>query len=363
MGSSQLTAVGAYIFAGGFTLGMRRHFEILAHLEDSAYGVATARQNLHDLPIHVGADEWPLAELRRRRVDVVYGNPPCAAWSALNAKPTKREESWRVDGRVDCTRKHFNLLLELKPRVWVWESVQRAFTVGRPFVDELEVRAAMQGYSVTHLLFNGNQLGLPHRRLRYFFIAHREELNFDDYKPVAPPLPRALIIDRPLKPLADDSPVIEIPKRWRPAWKKAKGNENVANVWERMNPGFKLTTMASGRQQVVGRPGFIYYKLDLDQTPLTVVGLNLMHAIEPRYLSMPEMRRLCGYPDNFRLEESRGRVGSHRWDLFTRAVMPPIGDWLGKQLKRALSEPKKLRRPEVRIVRLTDKAEVEYVHP
>lgn len=69
------TAVGCYIFAGGFTLGVKTHFDVLAHLEADAYGVATARRNFPRLPIHVGPDNWPTRDFHG--VDFVYGNPPC----------------------------------------------------------------------------------------------------------------------------------------------------------------------------------------------------------------------------------------------------------------------------------------------
>ena len=37
-------AVAAHVFAGGFAVGMRRHFDVPVHLEVSNYGVATARR-------------------------------------------------------------------------------------------------------------------------------------------------------------------------------------------------------------------------------------------------------------------------------------------------------------------------------
>jgi len=46
------TALGCQIYAGGFTLGVRRYFRVLAHLELNNYGVSTVARNLPRLPIH-----------------------------------------------------------------------------------------------------------------------------------------------------------------------------------------------------------------------------------------------------------------------------------------------------------------------
>jgi len=49
-------AVGAYIFAGGFTLGVRQHFNGLCHLEEGSYGVATMRKNQPDIILELARD-------------------------------------------------------------------------------------------------------------------------------------------------------------------------------------------------------------------------------------------------------------------------------------------------------------------
>lgn len=77
----QLTAVGCFIFAGGFTVGVKAAgFDVLCHLEgDGGYGVPTVRLNFPDLPIYFGSDKWPLDALSDIDVDYVFGNPPCLA--------------------------------------------------------------------------------------------------------------------------------------------------------------------------------------------------------------------------------------------------------------------------------------------
>src|SRR5687768_13498272 len=119
----RLKAVGCTIYAGGFTVGVKRHFDVLCHLEGDKYGVATARANFPTMPIHVGKENWPLEQLRRAKPDFVFGNPPCAPWSVAG----KKGDHWKTDPRLETTRGHFGLVEVLRPKVWAWESVLGAF--------------------------------------------------------------------------------------------------------------------------------------------------------------------------------------------------------------------------------------------
>src|SRR6185369_10322557 len=85
MSKKKPTALGAHIYAGGFSLGVRRHFDVLCHFEEWKFGVATVEQNLK-IPVHVGEPStWPINEYTGY-VDFVYCNPPCAPWSRAGGK-------------------------------------------------------------------------------------------------------------------------------------------------------------------------------------------------------------------------------------------------------------------------------------
>lgn len=170
-------ALGAYIFAGGFTLGVERHFEVLGHLEGKGgYGTRTARLNWPELPVWVGEDQWPIKALQSRSapLDLLYGNPPCAAWSA--AGHGRRHQDWRTNPVVDCSRGHQDLLAKLRPTIWCWESVPGLMTKGRALVEDLMLRANRLGYHVTVVLHDAQWLGLAQRRPRVMVVTHRVEL-------------------------------------------------------------------------------------------------------------------------------------------------------------------------------------------
>ena len=95
-----MNAVGVYIYAGGFSIGVKKHFNILAHLEDpQPYGANVIRMNQNkfwgDLKIHPYPN-WP-----EYQVDLLYANPPCAPFSNANTRSFD-PGSWRKDPRIQC---------------------------------------------------------------------------------------------------------------------------------------------------------------------------------------------------------------------------------------------------------------------
>lgn len=85
-------AAGCFVFAGGFTIGVRKHFETTLHLEGNNYGVEVARRNLRGLEVVVGAENWPVD--RVKGIDFLYGNPPCFTAETL----VLTEDGWERIG-------------------------------------------------------------------------------------------------------------------------------------------------------------------------------------------------------------------------------------------------------------------------
>jgi site-specific DNA-cytosine methylase len=173
-------ALGANIFAGGFSLGVSKHFKLLGHLEHDDYGAAVSSKNLK-VPIYVGTDQWP-DKLPVRKLDFLYSNPPCAIWSVASGRDG---DNWRHDPRLQRIRDIFALVKRYQPDVWCWESVCQAFSKGREFVEELADEAKKLGYSATYLLIDAAYLGTPQHRKRFFLVLHKVAI---DWK--APPFRR-----------------------------------------------------------------------------------------------------------------------------------------------------------------------------
>lgn len=332
-------ALGVYIFAGGFTLGVQEHFNVLAHWEDGPFGVATARRNWPHLPIHSDVNNWPItATQQESRLDLIYGNPPCAPWSAAGNVPHARvvarggTKKYEVDSRVACVRKQFSLLEALKPTVWVWESVARAFTVGRAFVDELAAKANEQGYKVYHVRVDGAYCGLAQRRRRYFFVASKVELDFPHPGKLPARVDEAWNVDHATMMLdaryANTSPYGKEIMHW------TLPGQSLHDGWQRRNAALNLTPEKNERGHVKGRPGFLSSRLAFDRHACTVVsGGNLTHPSEDRALTVMETQLLCGYPPSFRFSPSTGQAYAE----ISKAVMPPTAEWLARHLAAGIA--------------------------
>lgn len=329
--SQKPTAVGVHIFAGGFTLGMKQAgFDVLAHLECSEYGVATSRRAHPELAVHVGYGQWAAEE---RTPDVYYGNPPCAPWSAAGSKKVelgKRDYSFGFDprdGRVECVTKMMELL-KRGPKVLVWESVQRAWSAGRPFIQGLAKAANDQGYHVQAVLHNGLECGVPQNRPRCFFVFSRLEIYWT--KPLRPSgAPRTV------RDAIGSAEWLSWPDTFQSL------RPSVAETLKVTKPGEKLAKVfndlhgTAKARNVPGRPGFLHHRLDWDKpSPVCVSssGTTLYHPERDRPVSLREFQVLCGYPPEY---EFMG-CSSMKYRQVGQAVLPPTARWLGKNLARAI---------------------------
>ena len=117
-------------------------------------------------------------------LDVLDGSPPCSVFSLAG----KREEGWNVEKvfregqasqRLDDLFLYFvKLAKRLQPRVVIAENV-KGIIVGnaKGWVNQILKAFDDAGYVVQVFLFNSARMGVPQKRERVFFIAHRKDLH------------------------------------------------------------------------------------------------------------------------------------------------------------------------------------------
>ena len=330
------TALGCAIYAGGFTLGIDKHFHVKAVLEETPYGVNTARHNFPHIPIYVGQENWPIGRFKSEPApDLIYGNPPCAAWS-INGK----KGDWAADVRVQCTERHFDLLRELKPKIWVWESVVRAFEIGRSFVDDLTREAMRLGYSVTYLLHDAQYCGAPQVRRRFFMIAHTVTLSLP-----SPSWTKVSAADvlKTVKPMIySDHRKTEVTLFPPSVLSGMKPGERLNKLWERHNPESDRTIKSNG--QVKGRPSFGHVRLPLEGPCGATVGYHMVHPTEHRWLAVNEIQALAGFPQSYVFK------GSGELSQIARGVTPYVAEWLSGHLRKSLKLAVPIAKPAVHLV-------------
>lgn len=122
-------------------------------------------------------------------LDILDGSPPCSVFSMAGS----REEGWNVEKtfregqakqRLDDLFFHFiDVARKLRPKVVVAENVKGLITGNAKGWVNMFVKAFDDaGYGVQIFLFNASRMGVPQKRERVFFIAHRKDLGFPKLK-------------------------------------------------------------------------------------------------------------------------------------------------------------------------------------
>ena len=347
---SNLTALGVHIYAGGFTVGVSKHFEPLGHLEEGkiGYGTPSAKLNFPHLPMISGVENWKpfIQDLRSRRgvPDLVYSNPPCAAFSIAGATMRGGGNAWRTDPRLSCWENCFSVLEELRPTMYVVESVVRAFTAGREFVDTFVERAAKMGYAATHTLVDAQYLGLPQVRKRYFLVLHKVgfELPAPNWAPPKTAAEALSEVSDPgyFEPIKDPIQKEMVPglkqgQAMRPLWEK--------RMLEEVGPPETWPRSANG---VKGRPRLFLHRIKGDKPIGTITGAYMIKHDEDRMLGMKELAYLNGYPEDYKFENHP----RYHPSLIARGVSPTVASYLAAGLRQSIENGKPIKTGEVNLI-------------
>lgn len=282
-------------------------------------------------------------------LDVFEGSPPCASFSTAGS----RDKGWgQVKTYSDTKQRADDLFFEyarlldgLRPKAFVAENVTglvrgKAFGYFKTILEALQ--QAGPGYRVHALELDASWLGVPQKRKRIIFVGVRSDLGMN------PPAP---------KPLAYQYTIADaIP--WLLGFKsEGHGFFDGADIDASRQPAPTLTTTSDGaayykhrveRDEVLqgallegtaigreypklspGKKSDRYFNLirpdvhapvpTLTQKAGITSAAGVCHPSEPRKFSIPELKRLCAFPDDFQL------VGTYskQWERLARAV-PPV---------------------------------------
>lgn len=338
-------ALGVHIFAGGFTAGVAQHFNILGHLET---GKTLANSNSHvaqhnfpGLDVIHPRDQWPMEDLKSVDLDLVYCNPPCALWSPIGITCTRGKDAWRTDKRVQCWKDCLDVGLASKTKCLVIESVPRAFSEsgGRDLVVEFAQEMHQNGYEVTLLFTDSAQCGIAQRRKRFFFVAHQVQIDFKSDRHPDVSAREALSGVEP-------DELEAVPESHLAALKSSQPGEGLRETWERLTPEHARTYNKHG--QVSRRPMFMEHRVNPDRPSGAIAGNYYYHWKEDRRLSVRELKILCGYPEWFTFPE--GLKIHQKIAALCQAVMPPVGEWVARQVRRGLELDRPARVGQCRIL-------------
>lgn len=338
--TSRFSALGAEIFAGGFTLGVHRAgFEILAQLESTGYGAKAAEASLprYGVHAHILTDAKWVSEcwFDAKDVDFLYANPPCAAWSSYRSTVGGFVRFSEHPGFA-CHQRVHKLVDAVRPRVWALESVPNILSGnagGTQYVTELIRWAEDRGYAPSIIKLDGRFTGLPHRRRRVFLVFSRVA-----FWPVTPK-GRITSVHDALMNVQDPGYTWPMFQGWEEVLQTLKPGQ-------RLRPAFRAMAPRPEMRRVIRLSDVV---LDEGLPAPIIVGYTPPNFIrrlwfeghppefrghyEHRFIGLKELAVLAGYPEDYAF----GRPNETP-DLIARGVMPPVAAWLAQQVHNALED-------------------------
>lgn len=275
--------------------------------------------------------------LRVGDLDLFDGSPPCASFSTAG----KRERGWgkakaysdtvqRVD---DLFFEYARLIRGVQPKVFVAENVSGLVKGTAKGYFKLILKALQEcGYTVKARLLDAQWLGVPQSRQRIIFVGVRNDLPAQPAFPMPLPYrysvreaaPNFIRTDVPIPSEEQGRPLKrrDSKERWNPATvtdpESLAASDistfKIAQYWEE-------TPIGKAHAQ-----RFSLSKIHPDRPCPTVLQMagtlgagGVTHPYEKRKLTIPELRRICSFPDDFQLTGAY----EERWERLGRAV-PPV---------------------------------------
>lgn len=343
------SVVSTFSGCGGSCLGYRMAgFKVLWASEFIPEAQTTYRANhptsildARDIRAVKPEDILAAVKMGPGEIDILDGSPPCASFSTAG----KREKGWgKVKAYSDTVQRTDDLFFEyvrilkgLQPKAFVAENVSGLIkgTAKGYFLDILKALKGC-GYNVSAKVLDAQWLGVPQARQRLIFVGVRNDLGVAPAHPkplthrysVREAIPwivgvevrnkkfvpgdipartvRASAVGRAATSLECDTGFIEA--------ESDISRYAIGKEWDKFGPG-----EASGKYFQLVKPS-----LDGPSPTITQRGgdntvASVCHPTEKRKFSIAELRRICGFPDDFILTGTYAQ----QWERLGRAV-PPV---------------------------------------
>lgn len=329
-----LKAVGVYIFAGGFSLGVRKYFDVLAHCEDEKpYGLEVIHLNRERFWGNMPVLPWPKWEKGLNLcndIDFVYGNPPCAPFS--NNNPISYEPgSWKKDPRIKCWSNIIDFARATQAKVVALETVPQAYNKAPELIIET-LKNMSETWLFRYLLFHNIALmGSIQNRNRLFIVGSKVPLCLERHELFYPTETAGTRLEL-FESTREQSRVywsLPVAPKYMPIVKATHQGESMRDAFDRVVPEDKRILNKQGK--VTGRPSFNIKRLHVGERVNTLCGFAHIHPTEDRYVSVKEYQILADYPVDYEIPEKCEGYG-----YISRGVSPVAGEWLAKMVSRSL---------------------------
>lgn len=314
-----IVALSFFSGAMGLDIGMRQGgIPALLACENNKFCRMTIAQNEPNMALIGDINQYEPDEILRlakipegRRVDIIFGGPPCQAFSTAGARRALN------DARGNVFLRYITVVEQIRPAYVVIENVRGLLSAPYPYGDIEEpvkggalcvilerLRAA--GYTVSFELYNAANFGAPQIRERVIIIGKlgREK----------PPYLSPTHAEHgsyglePWQTLGDvvgdiqeqSQHFVEFPEK-RLKFYRMLGQ---GQYWKDLPPEAQVEAMGANLLLGGGKTGF-YRRLRFDRPSPTLVtdptmpATDLCHPTQDRPLSVEEYSRIQGFPDGW----------------------------------------------------------------
>jgi len=297
------TVISLFCGCGGSSLGYKMaDFKELLAIDFNKNSVETFKLNfdcpvwLEDITKISGDKILKFCNIQPYELDILDASPPCQGFSFSGKRNIN-------DSRNNLVINIKNLIDELKPKVFIIENVY-ALSEGKMKGKFIEIITFLKKtkYNIKCNVLNSANYGVAQNRKRIFFIGIRPDLKKE---PIFPEHNKKIIC---AKDVLSDLKVL------KKELKDAKiTNKELINLYSLVKKGKSFKELTNGTKY------FNIIKLDENKPSPTILKTrNIMHYNQCRYLTINEVKRLCSYPDNFKLIGSK----TNQWARLGNSVMP-----------------------------------------
>lgn len=311
------TVISTFSGCGGSSLGYKwaGYKELLA-IDFDKNSVEVFKLNFPEIPVWykdiikiTGQEILEFCTLKKGELDLLDGSPPCQGFSIAGKRKV-------TDSRNDLSYEFIRLLKELQPKVFVMENVSGVIKGKmKGLFKEITKELINSGYKVKIKLMNTKYYGVPQSRQRVIWIGVRNDLK----KEPSFPKPNQNIIN---------------------INKSLKGLKEIGETEKLIGPRIKYINkvkIGENMSKYVSNKYFNTLRLNPNKVSPTIPklfgknwGSFFAHWDSNRSISINELKRICSFPDDFKLigkfEEQWARLGNAVMPKFMQAIAENIKD-------------------------------------
>lgn len=354
------TALSLFSGAGGMDLGIAQAgFDIIACIEIDPHCCETLRTwvaheqrstKIIEADIHTVNPAVLMEELGLRpgQLDLLFGGPPCQAFSQIGKRGSLEDE------RGELLFQMIRFAEVFRPQAIMIEQVKGLLNapdhtgkVGGVF-DLLLKQARNLGYDSKWQVINAADYGVPQARQRIFIIGTQPPSHFTFPSPTHAKLSNArrLFPATPHMTVGEALNGLEQPSQENSCSSDsnhvditpAGDRRRIHGVPEGSHLAAQHHLPAEQRCNLTKKDTTKFRRLSRDALALTLrCGEIFFHPTEDRYLTPREYMRLHGYPDSYILKGPiRGRSGRVRYldqhRQIANSVPPPVAKIIGEEI-------------------------------